>query len=302
MDSREKSVADDNAYLAALVRAQDRPRYYATLFAPATLRGDLFALYGFAAELARIPDQVKEPMLGEMRFTWWRDALVATEGEGLEGAGQAPAIRALRSAMARHSLPLAPLEVLIEARSADLYSNAPASLGDVEGRLGETESALFQIAAIICGASGRDSAEAAGHAGIAYGLAHRLAAFAPERARGRAILPARLLAQEQLTVVELFAGTPPPALHNIVSAMLRFAQHHLRNARQHLEQVPEKARVAFLPLAVVDPLIRRIDQMDAEILVRPAGLSDLETLLRIGWARVRGLKNSRSAIQPSSST
>jgi phytoene synthase len=300
MDSAGRYAADDTAYLTALVREQDRPRYYATLFAPSAVRTDLFALYGFAAELQRIPDLVKDPTLGEMRFTWWRDALVGEGGQGA-GSGEAPALRALQGAMTRHSLPLAPLEALIEARSADLYSNAPGSLSDVEGRLGETESALFQMAAIICGASGRDSAEAAGHAGIAYGVARRVAAFAPERARGRAILPARLLGQEQLTVVELFAGSPPPALHNIVSAMLRFAQHHLRNAREHLKQVPEKARVAFLPLAVVDPLIRRIDQMDSEILLRPVALSDLEMLLRIGWARLRGLESSRTAISPSSS-
>jgi phytoene synthase len=180
---------------------------------------------------------------------------------------------------------------LIEARSSDLYSNAPASLGEIEGRMGETESVLFQMAAIVCGATGRDSAEAAGHAGIAYGLARRLAAFAPERARGRSVLPARLLAQEDLTVVELFAPTPAPALHNAVSAMLRFARHHLRNAVDRLKDVPAAARPAFLPLAAVEPLLRRVDQMDAEILVRPTALSDFETLTRIAWARLRGLRN-----------
>jgi hypothetical protein len=72
--------------------------------------------------------------------------------------------------------------------------------------------------------------------------------------------------------------------------MLRFARHHLRNARERLDNVPA-ARLAFLPLATVEPLLRRIDQMDSEILVRPAGLSDLETLSRIAWARLRGLES-----------
>ena len=44
---------------------------------------------------------------------------------------------------------------------------------------------------------------------------------------------------------------------------------------------------AFLPLAVVAPLLDRMQQLDAEILERPASLSDLETILRIGIARFR---------------
>jgi phytoene synthase len=277
----------DIAYLTGLVRAYDRPRYYATLFAPAAVRVDLFAIFGFAAEIARIPDLVSEAQLGEIRLQWWREALPAGADDASDGVAGSPAARALRQAVVRHSLPLAPFEALIAARSMDLYSNPPASMADVEGRLGETQSALFQLAALVAGAAGPDSAEAAGHAGIAYGLARRLARFAEERARGRTILPAQLLGQEELTVVELFAAAPPPALVNVISAMVRFAHHHLHNARARLRDMPPRARLAFLPLAVVEPLLRQIDQMEADILLRPAGLSDLQTLSRIALARLR---------------
>ncbi|MGH6923596.1 MAG: phytoene/squalene synthase family protein [Propylenella sp.] len=278
----ENAGPDDIAYLAGLVRAHDRPRYYAALFAPAAVRADLFAIYGFADEIARVPDLVSEPTLGEIRLTWWREALTG----GSDGVG-APAIRAVRNAVERHSLPLAPFDTMIAARTADLYSNAPASMSDVEGRLGETESALFQLAAIILGAAGPDSAEAAGHAGIAYGLARRLSRLAEERARGRSVLPAQLLAQEDLTVVEVFMTDPPPALARVVSAMARFAHYHLHNARERLANVPGPARLAFLPLAIVEPLFQRIGQMDDDILVRPAVISDLAMLSRIAWARLR---------------
>lgn len=280
--------ADDITYLGQLVRADDRPRYYATLFAPAEKRADLFALYGFAAEIARIPDLVKEPTLGEIRLTWWRDMLKAGDSEPVPGEGPTPALRAIRRAMAAHALPAAPLEALIEARGSDLYANPPASMAEVEGRFGETDSALFQLAALILGARGPDSAEAAGHAGIAYGLARRLARFAEDRARGRTLLPAHLLAQEELTVVEVFAGEPPPALADAVTAMARFARHHLRNAQERLGDVPDSARSAFLPLAVVEPLLRRVDEAGVDILRQPTALSDLAMLTYVGWRRLRG--------------
>ena len=63
------------AHCAALVREHDRDRYLATLFAPAETRDALFALYAFAAEIGRVRDVAREPMPGEIRLQWWRDAI-----------------------------------------------------------------------------------------------------------------------------------------------------------------------------------------------------------------------------------
>ena len=83
----------------ALVRDARPAALLRDLFAPAALRADLFALYGFAAEIARIPDQVSEPTLGEIRLQWWRDALQAAAERG--GATARRSAR-LRDAIARH--------------------------------------------------------------------------------------------------------------------------------------------------------------------------------------------------------
>src|SRR4051794_37632556 len=96
-------TADDIAYVTALVRVSDRARYYATLFAAAEARADLFALYGFAAEIARIPDLVSEPALGEVRLRWWQDSLAEATSPG--GTGSTPALRAVTQTIIRHRLP-----------------------------------------------------------------------------------------------------------------------------------------------------------------------------------------------------
>jgi phytoene synthase len=284
-------AADDIAYSAKLVRETDRPRYYSALFAPERLRRDLFSLYGLAAEIERVPDQVSEPTLGEMRLRWWQDALEqAVSGKA---QGDSPAVRAAAATIAGHSLPVAPFASLIEARAADLYADAPATLSDVEGRLGETQSALFQLAAIAAGAAPADSAEPAGHAGIAYGLARRLSTFAVERARGRTILPVDLLAMEDLKPADIFTRDPPGGVHKTVLALASFARHHVRLASAALDRVPPAAIPAFLPLAVVEPLLRRVERLGTAILTQNAGLSDLEILVRIGTARLRGIGSHR---------
>lgn len=282
-----ESTADDIAYVTALVRAHDRPRYYATLFAPAETRPDLFALYGFASEVARVPDLVSEPALGEIRLRWWQDSLA--EAVGSVGAAGTPTLRAVAATINRYRLPFAAFEALIEAHSPDLYSDPPATVADLEGRMGETESVLFQMAAIILGAAGPETADAAGHSGIAYGVARRLAAVASDRARGRTIVPADVLERQGLTSVDLFAAQNSSKLAPAVEEMAALARQHLGLARVAAAKLSPQLRTAFLPLAIVQPLLRRVEKLADDIGVRDARLSDLETLLRIGVARVGGL-------------
>ena len=75
-------------------RAFERDRYLAALLSPRGVREDLLALAAFAGELARIPAFVSEPMVGEIRLQWWRDAIRAglKDGSG-EGGGHPISIR-----------------------------------------------------------------------------------------------------------------------------------------------------------------------------------------------------------------
>lgn len=63
------------SHCAEYVRKEDYGRYLATLFVPAGMREAHFTLLAFHAEIARIPAMVSEPVLGHIRFSWWREAL-----------------------------------------------------------------------------------------------------------------------------------------------------------------------------------------------------------------------------------
>lgn len=76
-------------------------------------REDLLALYAFEAELAAIPGRVTQPLLAEMRFTWWSDQLDGVmAGEPRKGH---PVLEGLSAAVVRQGLGREPLEALIEA-------------------------------------------------------------------------------------------------------------------------------------------------------------------------------------------
>src|SRR3954463_7183930 len=105
--------------LDALVRRVDPDRWLSSRFvADPALRDDVVAIYAYDHELARAPKVASNPLLGEIRLTWWREVL----DEVFEGrpVRQHPAARALADAVRRHSLARAPLETMIDARYREL--------------------------------------------------------------------------------------------------------------------------------------------------------------------------------------
>ena len=84
------------------MRAGDKDRFLATLFAPQKYRRALYALYAFNLEVARTRELAREPMPGEIRLQWWRDVL---GGAGRGEIDAHPVAAALRDAVVRYRLP-----------------------------------------------------------------------------------------------------------------------------------------------------------------------------------------------------
>lgn len=100
--------------LDAQVRAADLDRWLASrLVADPQARADLIVLYAFEAELMGIPTRVTQPLLAEMRYTWWADQLDGVfSGQARKGH---PILEALTDMVARRGLDRAPFDALIEA-------------------------------------------------------------------------------------------------------------------------------------------------------------------------------------------
>ena len=74
-DSRENMSPEDWKHLNDRVRRVDEDRWLSSRYADAPDRNALIALYAFSHELSKIKTTVSEPILGAMRFQWWRDVL-----------------------------------------------------------------------------------------------------------------------------------------------------------------------------------------------------------------------------------
>lgn len=259
-DRREIAPArlpDAYAHCAALIRQHDQDRYIATLYAPEGSRPPLLALYAFSHEIARVRALVSEPLPGEVRLQWWRDLL---EGQPPGEAQAHPVAAALLDTIRRYRLPVAPLTALIDARIFDLYDDPMPSLRDLEGYAGETSSALIRLACIVL-AGGRDpgGATACGHAGVAYALAGLMRAFPWHAAEGQVYLPADILSRNGVTRDDIVRGRGGPGVLYTLKELREIARKHLKQLASLTETVPPTLRPAFLPVALVEPYLRRME-------------------------------------------
>ncbi|HEY1473870.1 MAG TPA: phytoene/squalene synthase family protein [Pseudolabrys sp.] len=243
-------------HCAALVREADRDRYLATLFAPAEHRDALYSLYAFNVEIARVRELAREPLPGEIRLQWWREAL---SGERAAEAAAHPVAAALRETLDRHGFVATPLLELIEERTFDLYDEPMASLGALELYAIRTQSPIFAMAAGILNAGSPPPELFTLDAGVAYTIAGILRSFGLHAARRQLYVPMDVLERHQVQPAEIFAERANKPLLAALAEMRAIARRHLAAAQTKLASAPAGILPAFLPVALVGPQLRRME-------------------------------------------
>ena len=222
--------------------AADRDRFLATLFAPADAglrcsRSTLSTL-----EIARVRELVREPMPGEIRLQWWREALAGCARARRRPSGDAAA---LRDAVARNDCRAA----CADRRALDLY-----------------DEPMARSATRICAADlvrddrrWRRAVLRRPRSGAAISLA---APASPMRLRAAAALPlhaargssfCRSICAALRREPDAFAGKATPlraVLTDCVSA----------GAGRRAPAATRRALPAFLPAALVRPALERMER------------------------------------------
>lgn len=260
----------DQQTILEILRESDRSAYVATLFAPEAKRDALAALWAFNAEIVRIPSLVSEPLPGEIRLQWWRDVI---GNERADEGGQHPVGSALMAAIKEHRLPAQTFDALCEARIFDLYQDPMPSKVDFEGYLGETRSVLFQMGAQILLGAAPEKGDAAGHAGIAYGIAQILQSMAAHRAHRQVYMPVDLLGAAGLSTEQFLSIGDAVHADALVTLLVSLGRDHLAKAEAAIAELPAEARAAFVLLGVCAPIFKRAQKRGGAIALEPFSIS-----------------------------
>jgi phytoene synthase len=275
-------MQDAFTYCETLVRAGDKDRFLATLFAPAEHRAAIFALYAFNLEIARVREVARGPLAGEIRLQWWSDVLGGEGGDEVEGhprksgspdsrrsigadlgQAQGPVAAALIATIAKYRLDRNRLQALVHARRFDLYEEPMRTLADLEAYVDAVSVNLIALCAQIL-EDGRapDIGELAHHAGAAHAIAGLLNAFPVHARRGQLFVPLELL-ERHGAGRQALAGKHASAELCAALAQLRLiARRHLGRARELMRTAPAALLPAFLPVALAPVTLARMERDD----------------------------------------
>ena len=261
-----------------IARAGDPDRAIAALFAPREARPDLFALYAFNVELARIGEQVSEPALGAIRLQWWREAVErAAKGE----ATGHPVADTFGETLTQRGLLRERVTALIDARAFDVSMKIMPDITSLEAYLRDTAGALFALGAECLGASGPSLAPASSLAGLAYGLTGLMRALPVHAASGRVYVPADALIRHGTSPEAALAGKSNEGLLAALAELRGKARDALHEARRHIGQLDANARAAFLPVSLVDPYLAALDKSGCDPLREIVDINPLYRLWRM---------------------
>ena len=147
------------------LKQADPDRYRAALMAPKQGRDDLLILYAFHYELSKVPDVTSEPMLGQIRYEWWREAV--DEIYGGREVRRHEISTPLAEMLLRCDIPRFWIDRLIDGRARDLDPQPFTDTAAARDYARQTSGQLMQIAVKVLGG---EPDERMLHAGEAWGL------------------------------------------------------------------------------------------------------------------------------------
>jgi len=246
-------------YTAKQVKAHDYDRFLVTLFAPATTREDLFALYAFNHEVAKIREAVSEPMLGEIRLQWWREAI---DGIYADQPRNHEVVLPLHTAVKRTNIAKEDFIKIIDARAADIYDENPKTLDEFETYLGETSGNLTRIAAQIIGEKDEDVLSMAYELGQVWGLIGTLRAIRYHISLKKLSLPQDLMDEFNVKKKDIFAMNGNENMQNLIKALCISAHQYLDHIAADKKKLSKEMKSLFLLSALSRSYLNSIKKAD----------------------------------------
>jgi phytoene synthase len=241
----------------------------------------MIGLYAFNLEVASTRERVSEPMLGQIRLQWWRDALAEI------GAGRPrrhPVVESLATWFGDDEIGLA--SRLIDAREYDLEDAPFETTADLTDYVEATSAGLVRLALQALGIASGPAHDAAEGAGRAYGMAGVLRATPFLGAQGRVLLPAELLARHGIMDARQSIGRrDPDRLRAAVGELAELAGAELDRAGR-VRGIPRAARPALMAMPLARLYLGRLRRARFDLSdprLDPGNAARILTMLRARW-------------------
>ncbi|MCU0818413.1 MAG: phytoene/squalene synthase family protein [Beijerinckiaceae bacterium] len=157
-----------------------------------------------------------------------------------------PADRAFAAVMAKHNLPRAPVDALVEGFAWDAKGRAYESLGELQDYAARVAGSVGIVMSLLMGARSDAALAAASDLGVAMQLTNIARDVGEDARNGRVYLPRDWLAEAEIDADELLAQPAfSPALANLVIRLLAEAERLYARAENGIVLLPPDCRPAI---------------------------------------------------------
>lgn len=259
------------------VRRANPEVHLASLFAPAEVREALWALHAFDAELARIAVTVSEPVIGEMRLAWARDA-VSDLFASPPRVRRHPVYEALAGLLEHPGAPdCGSLITLAEARNADLGEGAFPDAAERERYADRSSGLLIRLAARLCAPDWHPDEKAQTallSAGRLWAYAGMLRDFARLSAAGRPPVTQDELAASGVNLEALRRGLQPEAAIKARESLIEATRAAARQLTECRKALPPEVFPAIGHVTLARATLNTAGrQSDPYTLLKPSPLA-----------------------------
>lgn len=257
--SHLRPMSELETYCAKQVKTYDYDRFLTTLFAASERRENLFALYAFNHEVAKIREAVSEPMLGEIRLQWWREAI---DGIYANEPRNHEVVLPLSDAIHQHNLSKELFINIIDARAADIYDENPKTLADFESYLGGTSGNLMLLAAEIIGEQDPQVLSLAYDMGLVWGLIGTIRSIRYHISLSKISLPQDLMDEHGVSKLDIFSCQHSDNIKSVIKALCDAAEGYLNQIAADKKIITKQTRTIFLLSALSRSYLNMIKKAD----------------------------------------
>jgi NADH dehydrogenase [ubiquinone] 1 alpha subcomplex assembly factor 6 len=247
------------SHCAAAVQTQDSDRFLTVLFAPASARDALFAIYAFNCEIAKIHESVREPMIAEIRFQWWRDAI---SGIFAGQSSRHPVVLALQDIVEYHDLSRDPFEELLEARAVDISLHRPKTYVEFTEFSGSISMPLMTLALNVLGVNKGELEGDISTGAVAWGLTELLRKIPHNLKTRRSYLPTEMLTDFGVIERDLSELRPSANISNLIRHISEDVASKANCARGKLSSIDRKGLSPLLCISLARQYTRRFSRLD----------------------------------------
>lgn len=229
------------------MQKRDYESYLISQFYPPEYRDGFYALRAFYIELATVQESVSNPIIGNMRMQFWRDAL---KGIADGRPPKHPIALALSDASRRASLPTYHLKRIVDARDAELHTPTHLTMDSLIAHGESTASTFMYLLLSMVGESASHTfSHAASHVGVAQTISTLLRALPYHASKGHMVIPAEITAKHGVNQEEVFRkGGDAKGIDDAVFEFATLANDHMLTARDMFKETGGKVADAATPI------------------------------------------------------